>query len=40
MSRELREDPYIDEDSDSGEGGDVGEGLSNQPPNEDDTPNE
>ena len=34
MTRELREDPYDDE------GGDVGEGLSNQPPNEDDTPNE
>ncbi len=34
MTRELREDPYIDE------GDDIGEGLSNQPPNEDDTPNE
>jgi len=34
MVRELREDPYIDE------GGDVGEGLSNQSPNEDDTSNE
>jgi hypothetical protein len=37
MTRELREDPYVDEDD---EGGDIGEGLSNQPPNEDDTPNE
>ena len=34
MARELREDPYIDE------GGDIGEDLSNQPPNEDDTSNE
>jgi hypothetical protein len=34
MTRELREDPYIDE------GGDIDEGLSNQAPNEDDTPNE
>jgi hypothetical protein len=37
MTRELREDPYVDEDD---EGGDIGEGLSNQPRNEDDTPNE
>jgi hypothetical protein len=36
MARELREDPSIDTD----EGGDIGEGLSNQPPNEDDSSNE
>jgi hypothetical protein len=37
MSRTLREDPYVN--TDLGEGGDIGEGLSNQPDSSDDDSN-
>jgi len=37
MSRILRDDPYADPEA--SEGGDIGEGLSNQPENGDDDSN-
>jgi hypothetical protein len=37
MSRILREDPYAD--TEVSEGGDIGEGLSNQPDSSDDDSN-
>src|SRR5918992_510079 len=40
MTEELREDPLFGGEPFVDEGGDIGEGLSNQPPNDDDTPNQ